>query len=301
MMYWWFCYMWYCASMVASKISIGWFLLRITVRKSDIITIWLVLACTVATGMVFFFTTLFQCSPQSYFWNRDQDGKCINIDIIIALTYLYSAFSLVCDFTFALLPVVLIMKLNLKRSHKYALIPIVMMACVASTAVLVRFAYVKDFKNPDFLWATIDIAIWSTTEQGLAITAGSLATLRPLVRLVTSKVSSLYGNRSTNLRASDHPHPPTIGGMGSKHKLNRPHGPFSLITAGGDDDRDLPAGKDIEMPERMWSIEKKSAWTMTRSRVDGASSEEELTAPGKHWDDSHLRTKTVIEAVPREE
>jgi hypothetical protein len=87
--------------------------------------------------------------------------------------------------------------------------------------------------------------------------------------------------------------------MDSKNKLNRPHGPFSLITAGGDDERALNDGKDIEMPERVWSIEKKSAWTMTRSRADGASSEEELTAGGKHWDDSHLRTKTVCESGNR--
>jgi hypothetical protein len=47
--------------------------------------------------------------------------------------------------------------------------------------------YVMDFKNPDFLWATVDIAIWSDIEQGLAITAGSLATLRPLWRQVSEK------------------------------------------------------------------------------------------------------------------
>lgn len=43
-----------------------------------------------------------------------------------------------------------------------------------------------DFKNPDFLYATVDIAIWSDIEQGLAITAGSLATLRPLFRMMSS-------------------------------------------------------------------------------------------------------------------
>lgn len=47
-------------------------------------------------------------------------------------------------------------------------------------------AFVMDFKNPDFLYATVDIAIWSDIEQGLAITAGSLATLRPLWRQVSS-------------------------------------------------------------------------------------------------------------------
>lgn len=44
-----------------------------------------------------------------------------------------------------------------------------------------------DFKNPDFLYATVDIAIWSDIEQGLAITAGSLATLRPLYRMISAK------------------------------------------------------------------------------------------------------------------
>jgi len=61
----------------------------------------------------------------------------------------------------------------------------------ASIAVTVRLAYVMDFRNPDFLYATVDVAIWSDIEQGLAITAGSLATLRPLYRkLFSSSVGS---------------------------------------------------------------------------------------------------------------
>ena len=34
----------------------------------------------------------------------------------------------------------------------------------------------------DFLYATVNIAIWSNIETGLGISAGSLATLRPLLR-----------------------------------------------------------------------------------------------------------------------
>ena len=52
--------------------------------------------------------------------------------------------------------------------------------CSASVAVLVRLAYIKDFDNPDFLYATSHIAIRSAPEAGLAIIAGSLPTLRPL-------------------------------------------------------------------------------------------------------------------------
>jgi hypothetical protein len=59
-------------------------------------------------------------------------------------------------------------------------------------------AFVMDFKNPDFLWATTDIAIWSDIEQGLAITAGSLATLRPLWR----QIASTFGFSDTSFGQS---------------------------------------------------------------------------------------------------
>lgn len=165
--------------MIASKVSIGYFLLRITPRRLDVLIIWAVMIISVLTGVVFFFVTLFQCSPVSFFWNKDQNGSCINIDAIIALTYLYSVFNVICDFTFALLPVFLIMKLNMDRKTKIALIPIVLMACAyvdrfcpitnvdrlvltrdsASSAVVVRFAYVKDFKNPDFLCKSTAVSV----------------------------------------------------------------------------------------------------------------------------------------------
>jgi hypothetical protein len=57
----------------------------------------------------------------------------------------------------------------------------------ASIAVIVRMGFVMKFVTNDFLYDTVDIAIWSDIEQGLAITAGSLATLRPLYRLVSDR------------------------------------------------------------------------------------------------------------------
>jgi hypothetical protein len=42
--------------------------------------------------------------------------------------------------------------------------------------------------SDDFLWDSVPIAIWSTVEQCLAITAGCLATLQPLVKLIRGKL-----------------------------------------------------------------------------------------------------------------
>ena len=55
--------------------------------------------------------------------------------------------------------------------------------CSASTATIVRFPYLHSLTDiDDFLYSTSDVAIWSTVETGLGITAAGFATLRPLLR-----------------------------------------------------------------------------------------------------------------------
>lgn len=213
--------------MITAKMSIGLFLLRITVRPIQRWIVYIVMGLTVLTGLVFFFVTLLQCTPISFFWDKlSQKGWCVNIDVIIALTYLYSVVSVICDFTFALLPIFLVWNLNMSVNTKLMLIPILGMACVASVAVLCRMAYVMDFKDPDFLWATLDIAIWSDTEQGLGITAGSLATLRPLYRLLATK----FGISTTGGGESGKTNPPQWYGGPSSAKESKRKSLFNMGT-----------------------------------------------------------------------
>lgn len=42
--------------------------------------------------------------------------------------------------------------------------------------------------SEDFLYDTVDVAIWSSVEQGMAITAGCFATLQPLVKHIAFKL-----------------------------------------------------------------------------------------------------------------
>ncbi|CAM1502386.1 Fc.00g043700.m01.CDS01 [Cosmosporella sp. VM-42] len=176
--------------MTATKVSICYFLLRVVVRRSHLWITYGVMGINILSGIAFFFITLFQCKPVDAFWNRDplNPGKCLGMDAVITITYIYSACGIICDFTCTFLPMFIISGLNMDRRTKFALMPIMALACVASAATVVRFVYCKDAKNPDFLYATINIVIWSTIEQGLAVTAGSLATLRPLLRSLAHKL-----------------------------------------------------------------------------------------------------------------
>ncbi|KAJ4984802.1 hypothetical protein SVAN01_09675 [Stagonosporopsis vannaccii] len=206
---WFYCYLFYCCSMILSKISIGCFLLRISVRRLHTWIIYAAMFVSTFACTAFFFVTLFQCNPIRYFWAKRLDnGTCINNTVIIALGFVYSVFSIIADFTFALLPAFLVWNLQLKRRTKIALIPLLTMGCVASAAVIARLPFLPKLNSPDFLWDTLDVAIWSTVEQGLAITAGSLATLRPLFSLVMHQMG--FSTR------------PTQGGRPSNYGLQTP-------------------------------------------------------------------------------
>lgn len=65
--------------------------------------------------------------------------------------------------------------------------------------------------------ATTDVAIWSTVEEGLAITAGSLATLRPLFRVLANKFNDYYGAVSAK-RSKNMPSAMQLGHTGQDSK-----------------------------------------------------------------------------------
>ncbi|KAJ6099492.1 hypothetical protein N7467_001027 [Penicillium canescens] len=194
MKYWWLCEIAYCFASIFCKISVCLFLMRITIKRLHIWILYTVMVLTVIAGLVFMFLMLLQCKPLAYFWTRATmdpsiPGYCISIDIIIVMTYIYSAFSALCDFTVGILPIFLVHKLHMKKQTKIAVMGILSMACIASSAVIVRIPFVQTFADDDFLYATFEIAVWSNIEAGLGITAGSLATLRPLLRMWTGSRS----------------------------------------------------------------------------------------------------------------
>lgn len=138
--------------MICSKLSIGFLLLRISVRKLHTYIIYTAMLVSVVAGGTFFFVCMFQCAPVSYMWDkRSQSGSCVNNTVITALGYVYSIFSIISDFTFAIIPGFLVWHLQLKRRAKVALIPLITMGCIASAAVIARMPFVRHFNSPDFL------------------------------------------------------------------------------------------------------------------------------------------------------
>lgn len=135
MEYWWFCEIAYCFASLGCKVSVCIFLLRITVKREHIWTLYAVMFLTVLAGIVFMFVMLLQCKPLQFFWMRTAndpaiEGWCMDIRIVIAMTYVYSAFAALCDFTVGILPIFLVRKLSMQRRTKIAVVGILGMACM---------------------------------------------------------------------------------------------------------------------------------------------------------------------------
>lgn len=133
--YWWLCEVAYCLASIGCKISVCIFLMRITVKRTHIWILYIVMALTVLAGLVFMFLMLLQCKPLQYFWTKvafdpSIEGHCMNMDTIIAMTYVYSAFAALCDFTVGILPIFLVRKLHMKQQTKLAVVGILSMACM---------------------------------------------------------------------------------------------------------------------------------------------------------------------------
>ena len=120
----------YVITCVVAKVSIALALLRLTVSRRHSAILWAVIGLSVVVGLVFWFMLTLQCIPVSYFWRRTGNGKCLEINQLIIIAYVYSVVAMLCDLTLGLLPIVLVWNLQLNRQTKIALAGILSMACV---------------------------------------------------------------------------------------------------------------------------------------------------------------------------
>ncbi|KAI5196430.1 hypothetical protein AUEXF2481DRAFT_6038 [Aureobasidium subglaciale EXF-2481] len=202
LMYWFFCELFYTLATSMLKVSIGLFFLRIANNKWHVRIIKLIMYCSGVLGITYFCIVLFQCKPISFWWDLDPNhhGHCLSASVMADTSYVVSALNSVADWVFGILPIFIVKDLQMHRHQKAVVAVILGFAAVGSSATIIRLPYVwtiKEYKG-EFLWRTADVAIWTTVEVGIGITAGNLGTLRPLLQ----RFMSLMGISSSTAQNS---------------------------------------------------------------------------------------------------
>ncbi|GKT89367.1 integral membrane protein [Colletotrichum tofieldiae] len=181
LMYWYICELLYIISTCLLKISVGYFLLRVSVRRTHIWILRVLMLGTVLFGSTYFFMThtdFLEQSPRA-------EGKCFSNRVVLIMTYTASIINCLADWAFGILPLFIVWSLSLPKRTRFLAFGILSFAAIGSAATVIRSVYIPTLLDgDDFLWATTDVALWSTVEPGIGITAASIATLRPLWQLI---------------------------------------------------------------------------------------------------------------------
>ncbi|PVH98253.1 hypothetical protein DM02DRAFT_499811, partial [Periconia macrospinosa] len=122
-----------------------------------------------------------RCKPLDAAW--DPLGECRSATILSNVTWFFSAVCIATDWICAIIPIFIILRLNLPRRAKIQLAFILALGMIASVATIIRMKHLVDYtRTDDALYRLDDVSLWSETEACLGIIAGSLPTMKPLLR-----------------------------------------------------------------------------------------------------------------------
>lgn len=106
----------YILTQMAIKQSITLMLLRYAVEEYHKKAVYIVTFAVHAISTILLVMVLFQCIPLSFFWTRgagDISGRCLDPIVTARTVYVYSGIIVIYDVTMALLPWLMVRKLQL--------------------------------------------------------------------------------------------------------------------------------------------------------------------------------------------
>ncbi|KAK1658099.1 hypothetical protein BDP55DRAFT_683816 [Colletotrichum godetiae] len=199
---WYTCEILYAFISALIRTSICLFLLRIFNRgtnklakkmlQANIALVWV-------SSLIYLFIVVFQCNPPNYYWAKFEglQGSCRPAHLVPNATVAHSVIAALSDWVIGILPMWILWQLQMKREKKIRLLCFFGIGVIAGIIMIIRIPYIKVLEiSADFLYQTVDVALWSLLEPSIGIVAGCIATLRPLI--ATCATSTRPRKRSTS-------------------------------------------------------------------------------------------------------
>ncbi|KAG9959927.1 hypothetical protein KCU61_g7062, partial [Aureobasidium melanogenum] len=229
----------YCASLIFIKSSICVALIRLVISKHLLYTLYAILALSASYGFIAMMTVLLQCKPLKATWDPSA-GTCSSQAIIVHISYFVTACSITTDFACAVMPFIILWKLQMRKRLKFTVAAMLSLGFLASAATIVRIKYLDSyFAIHDLAHKVSNVVLWSIIETGIAIIVGSIPSLKPLVK----SIPFFGSHHSRSDRKSIHPRDEY---QSYALRSTAPHGHETHITCPSAKDRDAEDGDSIK-------------------------------------------------------
>jgi hypothetical protein len=180
----------YVLTTILFKISLAIFFLRIVVAQWQRRLIVITTAIFTAWSIAYMFITTFRCGPPKDILLNTARGKCLPTSIVSPLLYVSGISNALMDLMFAVLPTTILWNSQMPIKRKISCCILLSMGGLSCVASIIRIGLLSGVDDQaHFFDNAINTALVSIVEPGLAITAASLGTLRPLFQAVAEKTS----------------------------------------------------------------------------------------------------------------
>lgn len=126
------------------KISLGLFFLRLLTQRWQRHIFYTILYISAIYGFFYFLVTIFQCgNPSKLADTLLGSKKCAPNWFILSTGYLYGIVNIVADWTFTLIPIVILLDSDMDRRSKISVGIVMGFAAIGSVSSILRMVYLK--------------------------------------------------------------------------------------------------------------------------------------------------------------
>ncbi|KAJ5098313.1 hypothetical protein N7532_005314 [Penicillium argentinense] len=192
----------YNASLAFTKFSILFQYIRIFPARS------FRLACYIVMGIVATYSSwaivsgYVNCVPVAKFWNHDLPGNCLSFE---AVWFFNASMNIATDVTLLVLPMPFLVKLQLPRMQKIALMAVFAIGILVVITSILRLSSLRTVaQSADTSYSNVDAAYWTAAECNVAIICACLPFLRPIISRCFPKLLSTnsYNRYTSNTRTN---------------------------------------------------------------------------------------------------
>ncbi|KAL8919524.1 MAG: hypothetical protein Q9208_006716 [Pyrenodesmia sp. 3 TL-2023] len=183
-------------TLMFTKLSICFLLLRIPVEKYFIRPLQGAIAFLVVTNVVLTFLWIFQCNPIAGAWDKKRPATCLTDAQLLRVIISQAIISIISDFALALFPIVILWKVQIEMRIKAGLCFLMSLGLMTAACCIVRTVMNWQNVNSDPTWASVNNWYWRSWEVSVGIVAASIPALRPGWRVVSSSIKSYLSHLS---------------------------------------------------------------------------------------------------------
>ncbi|KAL8793860.1 MAG: hypothetical protein Q9195_003586 [Heterodermia aff. obscurata] len=146
---------------------------------------------------------IMQCQPLHAAW--DDRGTCMSTEALQKIVLVQAVISVVSDFSFAILPIVFLWRVQIDLKTKFGLWTLMCLGFLTGAFCLVRTILNDEALPLDRTYDGIINWIWRLFEVTIGIIAACIPTLRPLYSKVVSILKGDKTDRNIRWNLSTHP------------------------------------------------------------------------------------------------